>query len=511
MKNKLKPSLLVIGAILFNLIFWNQQIGLNLLLFSLFLASSILLVHRNEKKSKAFYFTLASVIITGIFVSYHNSSTAKFSNVISIILMIGFLNQSKIHSLSHAFITSLINYLNVVKNLKSDVPTLGIKTTNMGIVKRNLKPAIMPAGILIVFVIIFQIANPIFSELLNDILNSINVFFEYIFEHISFARICFFFFGASIVTWGIYKSNFSFYAAKEQSLSDSIYRKKTQIITSSRTGSNVNSTKSKEVKSILGLKNEYRSAILLLISVNLLLLIVNVIDVNWIWFNFTYSPSELSSFVHEGTYLLILSTLLSMGILLYYFRANQNFYYKRPTLVLFATLWIVQNVVLVISVAIRNYHYIQYYQLTHKRIGVIIFLLITIGGLVILYNKINKRKSFYYFTKSCSWIVYISFILMSCFNWDGIIVNYNLNRSDKSNIDVAYLISLSDKTLPLIDQNTEALSMHIDSFRDHHNWQVESFISRMEKQNWYSWNYLDYQAYRYYKVNITESKNTNDK
>ena len=60
---------------------------------------------------------------------------------------------------------------------------------------------------------------------------------------------------------------------------------------------------------------------------NVLLLVVNAIDINWIWFGFKPAPGfDLTQFVHEGTYVLILSILVAMGIVLWFFRRNLNFY-----------------------------------------------------------------------------------------------------------------------------------------------------------------------------------------
>ena len=63
--------------------------------------------------------------------------------------------------------------------------------------------------------------------------------------------------------------------------------------------------------------------------VNVLLLVVNIIDINWLWIDFNpKSIDNLSQLVHEGTYVLIFSILLSMAIIEYFFRGNINFYKK---------------------------------------------------------------------------------------------------------------------------------------------------------------------------------------
>src|SRR5690606_26372282 len=123
------------------------------------------------------------------------------------------------------------------------------------------------------------------------------------------------------------------------------------------------------------LERERRAGVVLLVLVNSALLVVNVIDINWVWFGFTVPEDfSLKQFVHEGTWALIWSILLSMVVLLYLFRGNLNFHPRNATLKRLATVWVVQNFILGISVFLRNWHYISFHGLAYKRVGVIVFL-----------------------------------------------------------------------------------------------------------------------------------------
>src|SRR5436190_305225 len=134
------------------------------------------------------------------------------------------------------------------------------------------------------------------------------------------------------------------------------------------------------------LERERRMGMVLLVVVNALLLVVNVIDISWVWFDFEVPENfSLKQFVHEGTWMLIISILLSILILLHLFRGNLNFYRRTHALKLLASLWIGQNFILGISVFLRNYHYIGFHGLAYKRIGVIVFLALVLVGLVTLY------------------------------------------------------------------------------------------------------------------------------
>jgi hypothetical protein len=265
---------------------------------------------------------------------------------------------------------------------------------------------------------------------------------------------------------------------------------------------------------MIALKNERQAALLLVISVNVLLLVVNAIDVQWLWFNFDpRQAGNLTKLVHEGTYMLILSILLSMGILIYYFRSNQNFYPKNGLLKGAAYLWLVQNAVLSVSVLIRCGYYISEYGLAYKRMGVIIFLGLVFFGLFTLYRKISGQKSFYYLLRTNAWAAYGMLIGLSLVNWDVLIVSHNLDpRHVHSGIlDTRFLLTRSDKTLPLLDAQREKLkgssgfnyygdssSEPLDNI-EHLDRRIADFLRTYESHTWLSWNYTDYRTYQYFK------------
>ena len=200
------------------------------------------------------------------------------------------------------------------------------------------------------------------------------------------------------------------------------------------------------------LKNEYKAGIFLLIVLNILILILNLIDINWVWFNFKWEGQFLKQFVHEGTYLLILSILISIGLVLFFFRENLNFYSKNRTLKYLSYVWIIQNGILTISVAIRNFYYINYFSLAYKRIGVLLFLILTLYGLYTVFNKVkNKKSNFYLFQYNFS-ALFILLIVSSIVNWDKVIANYNFKHANKSFLELNYLADFSDKTLPYLDK-----------------------------------------------------------
>jgi hypothetical protein len=202
---------------------------------------------------------------------------------------------------------------------------------------------------------------------------------------------------------------------------------------------------------LLDLRKEWLAAVVSFGLLNALLLVVNAVDINWIWLGFEPAPGfDLTQFVHEGTYVLIFSILLAAGIMLWFFRRNLNFYQPGlPLLRWGATLWVVQNVVLAISVGLRNYYYIVYTGLAYKRIGVYGFLLLTLFGLGTVLLKIWQRRSAFNLVRLNSWAAYAVILGLAAGNWEIWIAEYNL-QAGFPRLDIGFLLNMPLRVLPVL-------------------------------------------------------------
>jgi hypothetical protein len=163
------------------------------------------------------------------------------------------------------------------------------------------------------------------------------------------------------------------------------------------------------------------------------------------------SASAMRYSVHFGTYILIFSIVVAMGLLFYFFKNDLNFIEKSPTLRLLAYAWIAQNAVMVMTVALRNYAYISNYGLAYKRVGVIFFLLLTLFGLVTMYLKIKDLRTFKNVFMLNGWSLYLAIIIMSSINWDVFITRFNLSHTDPNRLDLRFLLEdVSDKNLHVL-------------------------------------------------------------
>ncbi|RFS15229.1 DUF4173 domain-containing protein [Emticicia sp. C21] len=492
----LKVLALALLTILFNYFFWEEKVGINLPLFSSLLIGSLIYSDKIKLDSLAIKVALGLTIFTGILVVIHNSVISVFTHFFSFIVLVGFLHRPQLTSVSSAMfqfgVNALMSTFEPIILLASTNNHRNRNTSKFNWVFRITKLLIIPVVVFFIFLSIFKAANPIFSNMLDTTFSGFFQAFNQFFYSLSLPHLIFILFGAFIIicvlkNWerakGIHKL-FQFQSPK--------------ILQSPE---NLNETNA---------KNEYKTALILICSVNVLLLIINIIDIRFIWFNVggdLKSAVELSQLVHNGTYLLIFSILLSIAILLFYFRKDLNFLSDNKWLITASYIWIIQNGILVISVLLRNYEYIINYGLTHKRIGVFFFLLLTSAGLVLMWLKIKKLYSFLHLFKQAGWVFYIAFISLAIFDWDSMIARYNLSTQSAANIDYKYLYDLSNRTLPILYENKEKIIERIKQkpAMDHEkeinklNNKIKRYLSEQQGYTWVSWDLSNSKAVDYFK------------
>jgi hypothetical protein len=262
---------------------------------------------------------------------------------------------------------------------------------------------------------------------------------------------------------------------------------------------------------LLDLKYEYLMVFTLFSLLNILYLVINYIDVKWVWFQFDVSQVEsLKELVHEGVGWLIVTLLVSIFIISYYFRGNLNFYPNNKSLKLLAYGWIIQNGVLAFSVVLRTLYYVQYHGLASKRIGVFLFLAIVLFGLGSLFYKIQKKRNFSFLMRVNSAFILSSLVIASLLPWNIITVQFNLNHEVTNQIDVDNYLDLDPQIYPILYKNLDKIENQIVNHqRNSVRWiryqsledfelelerRTKSYLNKKNKVGWASWSYADQQA-----------------
>jgi hypothetical protein len=240
--------------------------------------------------------------------------------------------------------------------------------------------------------------------------------------------------------------------------------------------------------------------VLLLGLLNLLVLSVNGIDVYYLYI-LQQLPKGLSfsDYVHDGTNGLIVSIVLAIAVILFYFRGHLNFSTSNKTAKLLATGWVVQNIVLVVTTAQRNWFYIAEYGLTHKRIGVCVFLWLCVAGLALTLIKVVKVKANWFLFRKNAWVVYVTLVVVALINTDALIARYNVQLAwqNEKPVDGYYLNSLSNNTLVALFECYNVDKTLPENKRVFSSYLVSQMKSRYyavlnREENWQSYNYNTY-------------------
>ncbi|MGB0917394.1 MAG: DUF4173 domain-containing protein [Flavobacteriales bacterium] len=491
---KIKILSIIVCALSFTALFYKQSIGINLLLFES-LIIGLLAASNRFVKSKEVILTTAGTAITALMVVVHNSSLSIAINLLSVLLMVGVLLSPNVKSLIYSGMLAAVHLAVAQYEFFKQIGALGATNSKLGRVIRWIKIGAIPLFVIIVFIAIYSAANPVFDGLLAQFTDRLDAVLTWLSEHLEFGLFWFFIFGMLVSDFLLLKTTESNLERSALLATDNLVRKKKLSFSQ---------------KLNLGLKLELRSGILLVAVLNLLLLLLNGIDIYWVWFNFEWEGDYLKQFVHEGTYLLIISILISIAISMYLFRGNQNFYSKSKLLKSLTVLWLGQNALLALSVGMRNIHYIEHYALAHLRIGVFFFLVATLVGLAIVIIKIRQKKTVHFVTRTNAFSAYAILVIMTLVNWDVVIAKYNFKHYQTTFTHLNFLAYLSYATLPEQHKSIEFLSLVEESNQDYpkersyiDKWEYElrvdkriaDFKADWEARDWRSWNWAYARTY----------------
>lgn len=497
MNKKYDLLIVFLSTIIISFLFHRQFLGINLFLYEtvLFLWLYFSKLYKFSGRNQI---TIGiGLLITSLFTILTHSLFSYIINFLTLFIFIGVIIYPEVKSIINSLALSFSNLLDSQLRFVKELSSTTVKGINFGRYIRKFNLFLLPILIVLVFIFLYRKSNPIFDKLLVNFSDSINKYLSFIFY--DFDALIFL-----TLLIGLVISNFIFLRASNQK----IIRGDLSSITELKRQRN----KVNKYFKITALKNEYQAGVFLLLILNAILLIVNVIDINWVWFNFEWEGQYLKQFVHEGTYLLILSIIISIALVLFLFRGNINFLSNNKKLRHLSYFWLAQNAILTISVAVRNFYYINYFSLAYKRIGVIIFLGLVIYGLYTVLMKVKYRKSAFYLFRSNSLAVYVVLVFTSLIDWDSFIAKHNFKNANSSFLHLDYLSNLSDKSLPYLDKSLAELN-EIDKFQkkkfpfdvkymtpEVYHETIEKrklkFINKWEAKSILSWNLPEYLAYK---------------
>lgn len=503
----LRMLLVTAGAIVFNIVFWQEKLALNAVFFDAFVIWSVFYLYPAAFTKPEMKWLLLAHAVALSTVLIHNTVLAKIAFSATLVLVVVF-TQYLHRSVWYAAASAVTNYVLLLFSFFENLQQVNAKDIKRVKLRKTLRFIIIPLLLAAVFITVYALANTVFQNIISDVATAVEKFVSRIFSWFEWDRFVFLLLGLLITGGLLLKAKYNRFSEKDITRSNDLWRKKNDLRKwkNSALFDLLTVFMGRFANGVLALRNENTVGIISLVMLNLLLLFINTIDIVYVWFGFTYTPDvNLKEIVHEGTGMLIFSIVLAMAVVLFFFRGNLNFYKKNKWLRYGAYGWIFQNAVLVISVLLRDYYYIQHMGLAYKRIGVLFFLLMVLAGLLTVFIKIHQKKTAYYLLRVNGWFAIVLLVAASCIHWDETMASYNLARKSSISVDVKFLLTLSDKTLPLLQANPDVLDKPMPQVdgegaylyrntltpRQLFEQRRQRFIEQQQQYTWLSWNRAD--------------------
>jgi len=467
--------LLIATAIIFSILFYKQATGLNYLLFTGMVTAVVAYFNPEKIKTKQWWYYAGITLLCGVAVFYVNSNLSVFACIVSIFIFSG-----KSFNYKNSIIVNLAFSVSSVVSSIVFVVIDHLKLRKENVATANTKKLKIYFGIVIAFVIaivffaLYQQANPLFKEFTKNIdLSWISIGW------------CLFTIWGFLVMYGlVYYRDAAIFSEWDIKFNRTLQ----------------NTASEEDPKEI---NNNTIIALALFGLLNLMLIFVNSLDLtNLLGSHELPKGVYLSDFVHNAVWSLVFSIIIAVGLIMWFFKGDLNFNKQSKTLKLLVYLWILQSAIMVVSAMVRNSWYVTEYQLTYLRIGVYVFLSLSLVGLFFTGLKISKTKSAWYLVRQNfeAWFLLLS--LCSLVNWDKIISDYNIAHAKTFKaLDKSYLVGLSNANLPeltnvLKKKKKDSLFNENEKFQKNYifkqySWRLYQFIVENEKETWQSFNLRD--------------------
>ncbi len=419
---KKNDYLLLTATGAYSFLFYQQNAGINFLLFTIILITILVLKNINLLKNKKWLWSALICLISAISVFVHSSALSIIANIASLLLLSAFSFNVATSSL-FSFLFSCYSVLSCVVYIVIDsVKRLQPKTGDVSDKKGYKILATCVVVLLsILFFNMYKSSNPLFAENTKWI-NLDFISFSWIFFTLSGFLLTYAFLYHRVIT------------------PIEIWENKLPLL---------NNQVIEDEQNKKRFDTERYAGLLLFVMLNLMLIILNIGDIQTLYFNGGLPKNvSHSDFVHSGVGITILSIIIATSLIMYLFRKEFTNVKNNKALIVCVYLWIMQNVMMLSSTAFRNQIYIHDFNFTYKRIGVYVWLTLAVIGLCIMFWKIYKKQSNWYLIRTNVAVWFSVLVIAGCFNWDKLITNYNIQNKPLAQVDFYYLFSLSNANIP---------------------------------------------------------------
>lgn len=497
MNQSLRIPVILFCALAFSYLFYGAGPGINWFIFNCLLIGATFLID-HKRISKLRIISSAALFITSLSFALHGMGWSFFVSIIALLVYSGVTAEPYFRSLALTLPQSLMNGATsgVVFVRKAVFSSRGIGRVLTGSVRYYYLA--VPLVVILVFVSMYSVASPFFEQYLGVVGRQINNGWILFNDHFNWQWFWLFVLGLLISAFILMPYHSQRLNVFNSDIREKLVRRKNRFMATF---------------GLLGLKKEYRSAIFLLVALNVLILFFNVLDIYHVWFNFEWNGQYLKQFVHEGTWMLVSSIFISIALVLYYFRGNLNYYPSRRSFRMLTYAWIAQNAFLALSVGVRNWYYLQHFSLAYKRVAMVFFLALVLIGLYTVYVKVRDQKTRHFLFRTNLMAIFLVLVVSSTINWDVLITRYNFAHHKTGYLHFDYLFRMDSSALPYMDYDSETL-LEMEAQRDQRHPVVDFYVTadkfhelmqekkKRFKENyatksWKEWNLADARAMAY--------------
>lgn len=411
---------ILITALLFVLVFYDQDMGLNLGILGIIYVLLTLFKTPEKNKTKTFYLLFVTSILSSIAFAWYGDF-ASFLAVVSSLLLLGYKARNRKMKILFLIPVFIVNGCTSICRIFSFDQWLPKRNVS-GLWQKTLAFILIPLVLVSVFFGIYSAGSDHFAALFTDYELDLNLWQVFCLSVLGFF-IAFNYWNFAVERL-IYKSHY---------VLDNDFREDTRI--------------PKPTYSFLDLDTERTSGIISFFCLTILLVFF-IITYNYEQFyEVSKTPNQLSEETHERVNAVIMSIIMAILVIMFYFKSDFNFDPKAGLMKILAKIWIFLNAVLVLSAAVKNYEYIISYGFTYKRLGVFAFLLLSLVGVALTFLKIQKKKRNAYLFNTMAWYLYGIILGCSYINWGGLVTSQNM---DRKNFNVNYHlteVNFSEKAL----------------------------------------------------------------
>ncbi len=414
-----KHQLILLCTALFVVLFYDESLGLNLGILGICYAILTAFKTPERNRTRTFFLLVVTTVLASVAYAWYGD----FVSFLAVVMSMAFLAfKSRSKNLKSIFVipvfmVSFITFIGRIFYFDKWLP----KTKTSGLWQKIFAMVVIPSFFLILFFAIYASGSTHFSQLFTN--------YEWDFNFWEFTAKAFLGFFIAFNFWNYWVPKMFFLQNKSFQNEFSEDEKTLQ-----------------PTYSFLNIESERMSGIITFSALSILLVFF-IITFNYEQFyEVTKTANQLSMETHERVNAVIISIIMAIGVIMFYFKSTFNFDEKAGSLKFIAKIWILLNAVLVISAMFKNLEYIINFGMTYKRLGVCTFLLLSLIGLFFTFIKIQKEKTNAYLVNQMAWYFYGTVLAASFVNWGGIATYYNIENK-KGDLNFLMSLNFNDKLL----------------------------------------------------------------